>query len=348
MKKFSLLMSFAVALSTLAIAQSHTCPSMFSRNNGNGQASSCPGVSGTLVASNVAGTSYATVPTGSKTADIIFEFANTDPWKSAPPVITATHQTVNGTSVAINTFPGPPGVPAIQTNGRGQILYCSYAGSTGNGNMPNSNVVSFLFVTPGTTNQLRCSYNFSSANSTVSNPVALPIQFYSFQAQQTSKGTRLHWTTTVDAMASHFEIQRSQDGSSYAPIGTILADHGTGKGIAEYSFADGMEDLNVAGNVYYRIKQIDNDGVFIYSDTKVVHATADAATGLDIAIHGTEVVVKSSVPQEAELQSFNTSGQLLASQHTTLNVGMNRLGAIHPNAGIVRVVTSNGVAVTRY
>lgn len=348
MKKFFTLAAAASLITTAAMAQSHSCPSMYARNNGNGQASSCPGVNNTPIAANVVGTSFATVPTGSKTADIIFEFASTDAWKSNPPVITAVHQTVGVSSTPVNTFPGPPGVPAVQSNGRAQVLYCSYTGATGNGNMPNANVISFLFATPGTGDQIRCSYNFSSSNSTVLNPIALPIEFYGFSASSTAKGTQLSWTTSVDPTASHFEIERSMDGKTFGAIATVSAQAAGKQGIANYEATDDLQDWNGGSKAYYRIRQVDYSGAAVYSEIKAVSTAAAVASGLEVAIHGTEIVVKSATAIEADLQQFSTGGQLLNRQHLTLQPGSNRLGAIQPGAGIVRIVSNNSVAVTRY
>ncbi|MFM6954064.1 MAG: gliding motility-associated C-terminal domain-containing protein [Sphingobacteriaceae bacterium] len=131
-------------------APSFTCPEVDRRNNGNGQASSCAGVNGTPMATNVVGTAYATVPTASKTGDITFR------WTTLPsdiPVIT--NVWINGVLSAAQV--GPPSV-TTQSGGFYKIEYCFY-----NVNLPNAGTYTLEFTDPQTGNVIgRCSFNGQS------------------------------------------------------------------------------------------------------------------------------------------------------------------------------------------
>ena len=126
------------------------CPEIDRRNNGNGQASSCAGVDGTPVATNVVGTAYATPPTTSKTGTITFK------WSSLPtsiPVITKVW--INGVQSVAQV--GPPSV-TTQQGGFYKIEYCFYTV-----NLPNAGTYTLEFTDPQTNTVLkRCTFDASS------------------------------------------------------------------------------------------------------------------------------------------------------------------------------------------
>jgi hypothetical protein len=118
-----------------------------------------------------------------------------------------------------------------------------------------------------------------------STPMSLPVTFVSFSAERSDNGpVELTWTTTNEINNSHFEIQRSIDGSNWTTLGTAAAG---GNSIADtYTFAD----VNAPkAQAMYRILQVDLDGKSMYSKIAMVGATENAqavifATGRTITI----------------------------------------------------------------
>ncbi len=80
------------------------------------------------------------------------------------------------------------------------------------------------------------------------------------------KLNQLRWSINKEWESSHFEIERSIGGiDAFKPIGEIESVGWSGK-VNQYQFQDG--DLPPLGGwLYYRIKQVDQDGSFEYSDT---------------------------------------------------------------------------------
>ena len=95
----------------------------------------------------------------------------------------------------------------------------------------------------------------------------MPVKFTGFYAKKTGQYVQLTWTTTDEVNNSHFEIQRSNDARSWNSIGTVAA--GTAA-FNQYAFTD-RSNQNGA-SVYYRLKQVDKDGQFLYSTVKTIHA----------------------------------------------------------------------------
>jgi hypothetical protein len=92
----------------------------------------------------------------------------------------------------------------------------------------------------------------------VKDAILLPLNFLSFTARLgANQQVNLEWQISDETNVSHFVVERSTDGSSFTPIGEVnfgSADN--------YAFTDNNA---VAGNNYYRIESVDNDGYTQYS-----------------------------------------------------------------------------------
>ncbi len=71
----------------------------------------------------------------------------------------------------------------------------------------------------------------------------------------------LEWQGGDYKQASSYSLEKSSDGKPYTSVFTIQADNTQEK---TYSFIDAVDESS--GIVYYRIKQLNNDGSAIYSD----------------------------------------------------------------------------------
>jgi GDSL-like lipase/acylhydrolase family protein/type IX secretion system substrate protein len=92
----------------------------------------------------------------------------------------------------------------------------------------------------------------------------LPVELTSFSATEIKNGIELKWNTANEVNNYGFEIHRSINSfDQWKNLGFIQG-HGNSNSPKSYSFLDN----NLASNksVYYRLKQIDNDGQFEYSD----------------------------------------------------------------------------------
>jgi hypothetical protein len=96
---------------------------------------------------------------------------------------------------------------------------------------------------------------------TVSLDVIVPVELASFSATSDKNDVILSWITATETNNRGFEIQRKTNGG-YERIGFVEG-KGTTTEIQNYFF----RDKNVlAGSCNYRLKQVDYDGSFAYSD----------------------------------------------------------------------------------
>lgn len=103
------------------------------------------------------------------------------------------------------------------------------------------------------------SYASSPDNST---DYALPVELSTFTATVSNGIVTLYWQTETEVYNYGFDIERSRN-KQWKKIGFVEG-HGNSNSPKHYSFVD--DDLNGSTMFYYRLKQIDNDGSFEYSD----------------------------------------------------------------------------------
>ncbi|PTX22859.1 hypothetical protein C8N40_101687 [Pontibacter mucosus] len=100
----------------------------------------------------------------------------------------------------------------------------------------------------------------------------LPVELSRFEGKATQSGINLEWETASEINNSHFEVERSADGSAFEKLGSV-AGHGNSVATIEYSYLDKHPN---PGTNYYRLRQVDFDGKYEYSN--VVAVTAPETT----------------------------------------------------------------------
>lgn len=102
------------------------------------------------------------------------------------------------------------------------------------------------------------------------NDFALPVEMTTFDAfvYQGSFADEvvLNWKTVGESNNYGFEVQRSEDGKNFERIG-FVSGAGSTNTARSYEFRD--PDVQV-GTYFYRLKQIDTNGSFTYSEAKEV------------------------------------------------------------------------------
>jgi hypothetical protein len=100
----------------------------------------------------------------------------------------------------------------------------------------------------------------------------VPVELLAFTASTRNLGVQLLWSTASELNNLGFEIERSiNNQDNFVAVGFVNG-KGSSTEINYYSFTDNPE-LNGTNQLYYRLKQVDFDGTFSYSD--VVNVTYD-------------------------------------------------------------------------
>jgi subtilisin family serine protease len=104
-----------------------------------------------------------------------------------------------------------------------------------------------------------------------SNSVALPAEIVSFTSDKVGNGVVLNWNTATEVNNYGFEIERQTvetlraTSDEWEKVGFVEG-HGNSNSPKNYSFFDNLLNQKLSSYINYRLKQIDNDGHFEYSD----------------------------------------------------------------------------------
>ncbi len=96
----------------------------------------------------------------------------------------------------------------------------------------------------------------------VGNP--LPVRFTNITAQYNGENIQVNWATASEINNHHFEIEYSKNGIDFIKAGIVNASNNSSGD--KYNFT---HKNYIIGRNYYKIKQVDNDGSFSYSNIAV-------------------------------------------------------------------------------
>src|SRR5690606_19500476 len=99
----------------------------------------------------------------------------------------------------------------------------------------------------------------------------LPIELMSFVGEAAETGNELQWQTVAEINNDYFVIEASKDASNFIAIGNI---DGAGNSVEVNNYVY-YDKSPLAATTYYRLKQVDFDGKFSYSDVVSVRRIED-------------------------------------------------------------------------
>lgn len=144
----------------------------------------------------------------------------------------------------------------------------------------------------------------------------LPVKLVDFKAVNNNEVPVVKWTTSSEDNANRFEIYRSLDGINFVLAGTVNA-NGNTQFSSNYSFSDNNMFARNTGNIFYKLRIVDNDEE--YSWSKIVH--------LGFAETATKTTVSSVYPNPSK-GILNVSFQTVSENEFTLEV-IDMFGKVH-------------------
>jgi hypothetical protein len=250
-------------------------------------------------------------------------------------------RTVNCTSVFTATDAGVPSpsytwnfgtssTPNTATSaGPHTISYGSYTGS--------SNISLTINSSNGCSNSAIVPINLTCAPT--------PIKIDYFTASWQADAALLQWKNGAAISFSTFEVERSLDGITFTKIKSVAFI------ITQnfYSLLDNTISVNEA-TVYYRIKLVDNNGSYTY--TNIIVLKRKNTNKIDVApnpfIAFVDIGFTSDKKDNGVIQLFSTSGSLIKT--TTINVNrgyqkytLQNLQLLQSGMYIIKIITSSNV-----
>ncbi|MCF0058330.1 T9SS type A sorting domain-containing protein [Dyadobacter sp. CY356] len=170
----------------------------------------------------------------------------------------------------------------------------------------------------------------------------LPVTLVNFEVKAIERTSQLSWSTISEINSDRFEIERSDLGKSWTSIGSIFTKN-INAATQNYSFSD-REPLN--GNNLYRLKMIDTDGTFAYSQIRQISFN----NIFDITVYpnpATDKFYLSNVSQVgSKISLFEVGGKKMIENASFTTDGIN-VSALSAGSYIIRIDTNDGQQIVR-
>ena len=149
----------------------------------------------------------------------------------------------------------------------------------------------------------------------VSNLVPLPSKLLSFSGVLSQGKANLNWSITEQQNVAAYIVEESFDGMRFNQIGRI--EKSTNNAVNQYAF---MGTNVITGQAYYRIKILERDGAFLYSNIVVLKNNVKnklTITNALVSNNQVNLLVNDLSAGVYQIAILNTAGQLI--QKTEFN-----------------------------
>jgi hypothetical protein len=154
----------------------------------------------------------------------------------------------------------------------------------------------------------------------------LPVELLYLNAKANKLDAIVRWSTASEVNCRGFAIERSMDGTTFTEINFVKG-AGNSNNTALYSYQD-VDVFTKTQLVYYRLKQVDFDGSYTYSD--VVNVKQEQIQTEQIAVYPNPIVNDVTVELEslkagnAEIMITDITGKLIDKVAVEINQGFNK------------------------
>ncbi len=155
------------------------------------------------------------------------------------------------------------------------------------------------------------------------NTMVLPLDLVEWTGSSTKDGNKLSWTTMNEINTSHFSIEKLYEGNTWRSIGTVEA-NGISHEALHYSFIDS----NPGDTDFYRLKSIDLDESYTYSDNISVSRTIHTE---DVKVFpnpfSDELTVQLDLlsAQDISFSVHDITGKFISEKHIQAREGANNM-----------------------
>ncbi|XZF16087.1 GEVED domain-containing protein [Chitinophagaceae bacterium MMS25-I14] len=169
----------------------------------------------------------------------------------------------------------------------------------------------------------------------------LEVTMMSFSAEAKNNATELSWVTSSEKNSSYFDVERSTDGRTFSKIGSVDA-QGTTELTHEYNYEDNSP---ASGINYYRLKSVDMDGSFRYTDVRTVRfgglTSGNARIVPNPSSGNANVVLPAPLSGNAAIMVYNSVGTVIykasASGQQVINLDLSSFAS-----GLYHVLVMDG------
>lgn len=165
-----------------------------------------------------------------------------------------------------------------------------------------------------------------SKSFTVAAGASLPVRSVHLSSTSNASSVNLKWVTESEYNTDKFIIERSEDNRSFKALGETKAAGHTTSSTAYTS----VDDIRAVGNkpvLFYRIKVLDNDGKYSYSNTIAIRFAKQSKAQVWPSPFSSQLNIQ--VEQEAgaslDVKIFNLSGIMVYNKRQLTTAGTNTI-----------------------
>jgi hypothetical protein len=186
------------------------------------------------------------------------------------------------------------------------------------------------------------------------NNLALPVTLSDFSGQWQQNNALLLWQTASELNSAYFELQRSFDGSTFTPVGTVAA-AGESNTPRNYQYTDAnVKSLMQTGSlreVFYRLRSVDKDAKETYSGIVILRADPAANTYSIFPNPARDVVTITSteaiVTGNTYIYMADVNGRLLLQKQMTNRQQQLNLSALPSGTYFLQLVNTGKIVYTQ-
>lgn len=154
--------------------------------------------------------------------------------------------------------------------------------------------------------------------------VILPLTLTSFNGTVNNNSVQLSWTTSNEENLENYIVEKSTDARNWQTLTTVKA-IGNSNSTKEYNIID----QNAAAVNYYRLKQVDMNGNYTYSQIIRIKSGTIDKTGIRLypnpVINTATVTINSENKLAAHIKLYNQFGMQLQHLQRSLIAGSNNI-----------------------
>jgi len=198
-------------------------------------------------------------------------------------------------------------------------------------------------------------YDTTNYTSIYANPAVcnstLPVELSPLQTTVKNNAVQLNWFTTYESNTQAFFIEYSVNGVDFATVGTVKA-AGNSNSKINYSYT---HTPGATGSVYYRLRSVDTDGQFKYSNVAIAKTTGTEVTTTVFPNPFTEKVsftMSLETPAPVSVALYDASGRLIQKvarqgQSGTNQVTLAGLNGLVPGIYMAHIVAGERITVQK-
>ncbi|MBO2008990.1 T9SS type A sorting domain-containing protein [Hymenobacter negativus] len=214
----------------------------------------------------------------------------------------------------------------------------SGAGGAGvSGTLTSDTFSDFSDFAIGALNDLTNTNTFAAIN-------PLPVELTTFSAQRESnKSVAIQWATASEKNSARFEVQRSLNARDFVTVATTKA-QGSSNRTTAYAALDAMAP---ATQLYYRLRQVDQDGTVAYSPVATVAGTS-AATKALLYPNPARSSITFTTEAVTSYRVLNQLGQALLQGPTEVGTTNVAIGQLPTGLYLLELQTATGRSVQKF